>query len=527
MQRLREVQFPMIAQSLGNSLVDLLMRELLSVLYDLGNDGGLISPSIYDTALKLRLVPCQESMNLTLSWLIEQQKPDGGWGDPLLPLYRDIPSLAAILTLRQYAEFPKAVESYQAGLNFLKINSYCWQLENFDNIPIASELIIPRFLEECQAVGISLSAEPYAEIITIGHHKRQAIQKLITQSSLKSGDAVLYNWELWGTDPDPSLIDQLGSCGTSPASSAAWLHAAVNRSNLANIRSKVQNYLNQSSANTKSGVPGVVPLVWPLEVFEICWSLEALLVTQLLHHPVLERVVLHRSREVANLMQPDGWSFNSQFTPDGDDTATATAALFAIGLPVDISILEKFERDGVFVTYVGERNPSISVTARGIRVLAMTGKEPSEIAIKTLLSFRSADGRWRDKWHSSWLYATLQCLLALLHAGHYQSLEITIKAYLSYQNADGGWGEANRSTAEETAYGMIALLNLAYFGYTSEANELALRRGFSWLLEHYNPCNWSRNPPLYISKELYTPYRATHAYILSAMLAAALKNQEL
>ncbi len=518
------LHFPSITQVPRSSLADLLIRELRCVINDVGWDGGLINPSVYDTAQRLRLAPAVDSLELTLTWLMQQQKADGGWGDPVMVAYRDIPTIAAILALHQYAEFPGATEAVQAGLAFLKKHAYYWDSKNLDSLPVAAELIVPRLLNECHATGLSVPLEPYTELILLENQKRQKLQQMLVQHPPQTGTPTLYCWEVWGTDPDPELIDQLGSCGTSPAATAAWLRTAVSKPNLATVSDKVLDFLNQSAAMTRTGVPGVIPTVWPIEGFESYWSLEALLLTGLLHHPALKEVVLRQAKAIANMMQPQGWGFSTQFVPDADDTATAMAVLYATGLSVDISLLKKYEKDGVFVTFAGERNPSVSATARGIRVLAMMGETPSQTSIKTLLSFRSAEGRWRCKWHSSWLYTTLQCLLAFLQAGYNQDLDTTISAYLSFQNPDGGWGEGGRSTAEETAYAIIALLNLEYFKLLSKNHETALQRGFCWLLKHYNPCKFSQEV-FYISKELYGGYRLNHAYILSAMLAMTLKNQ--
>jgi hypothetical protein len=523
MLELTPLRFPSITQAARSSLADLLIRELRCVIDDLGRDGGLVNPSVYDTAQRLCLAPAEDSLEVTLTWLMQQQKNDGGWGDPVMAAYRDIPTMAAILALHQYSEFSGATEALKAGLDFLRKYAYHWHPGNLDNLPVSAELLIPHLLEQCRANGLSVSAEPYTELILLGNLKRQKLQQIM-QHPPQAGTPFLYCWEVWGTNPDPRLIDRLGSCGTSPAATAAWLRVAASKPELATVCDKVLDFLNQSAANTKTGVPGVIPTVWPIEGFESYWSLEALLLTGLLHHPALKEAVLRQAKAIANMMQPEGWGFSTQFVPDADDTATAIAVLYATGLSVNSSVLKKFEKDGVFVTYAGERNPSVSATARGIRVLAMMGEAPPQISIKTLLSFRSADGRWRCKWHSSWLYTTLQCLLALLQVDYHEDLDTTIDAYLSYQNPDGGWGEGGRSTAEETAYAIVALLNLEHFELLSENHEIALQRGFCWLLKHYNPCQLSQEA-FYISKELYGGYRLNHAYILSAMLAVALKNQ--
>lgn len=270
--------------------------------------------------------------------------------------------------LLQSQDFPSSWKPYLSLTSFKLV---------LDSLPVAAELLIPHLLEKCHAHGLSVSAEPYAELILLGNLKRQKLQRMM-QQPLQAGTPFLYCWEVWGTNPDPRLIDKLGGCGTSPAATAAWLRVAVSKPELATVCNKGLDFLNQSAASTKTGVPGVIPTVWPIEGFESYWSLEALLLTGLLHHPALKEAVLRQAKAIANMMQPEGWGFSTQFVPDADDTATAIAVLYATGLSVNSSILKKFEKDGVFVTYAGERNPSVSATARGIRVLAMMGEAPPQ-----------------------------------------------------------------------------------------------------------------------------------------------------
>src|SRR5262245_16597040 len=103
-----------------NRTIDLLITDLRYLVGDLGKDGGLTSPSIYDTAQVLRLSSASESTSATLDWLLGQQKADGGWGDPAIPLTRDVPTLATILTLSRHGNHTGRHDSaLQAGLAFL------------------------------------------------------------------------------------------------------------------------------------------------------------------------------------------------------------------------------------------------------------------------------------------------------------------------------------------------------------------------------------------------------------------------
>jgi hypothetical protein len=54
-------------------VVDSLLTELRSLIQNLGQDGGLIGPSIYDTAQVIRLAPPASGVQHTLHWLVSQQ----------------------------------------------------------------------------------------------------------------------------------------------------------------------------------------------------------------------------------------------------------------------------------------------------------------------------------------------------------------------------------------------------------------------------------------------------------------------
>lgn len=61
-------------------IIDILLTDLRFLISSLSKDGGLISPSVYDTAQLLRLYPPQQGVWTALSWLLGQQQADGRWG---------------------------------------------------------------------------------------------------------------------------------------------------------------------------------------------------------------------------------------------------------------------------------------------------------------------------------------------------------------------------------------------------------------------------------------------------------------
>ncbi|MBD2248543.1 hypothetical protein [Nostoc sp. FACHB-888] len=71
-----------VVENSTNPLVLTLFTELRSLIADLGKNGGLISPSVYDTAQVLRFYPPATGVEPALEWLLTQQQADGGWGNP-------------------------------------------------------------------------------------------------------------------------------------------------------------------------------------------------------------------------------------------------------------------------------------------------------------------------------------------------------------------------------------------------------------------------------------------------------------
>jgi hypothetical protein len=115
---------------------------------------------------------------------------------------------------------------------------------------------------------------------------------------------------------------------------------------------------------------------------------------------------------------------------------------------------------------------------------------------------------------------------ALVGAGHNTAMRRAAQALLAYQRADGGWG-ARGSTAEETAYGVLALRALRRDRDDDPAVRQALERAEQWLLGDYRPFKRSMHP-CWQAKEIYRPYRLARMIELvatfpSAELAAPLR----
>ena len=179
----------------------------------------------------------------------------------------------------------------------------------------------------------------------------------------------------------------------------------------------------------------------------------------------------------------------------------------------------QFKNMDHFHTYAGELNPSVFSNAHAIHALAHFGlRQPS--TEQFLVSRQGADGRWlADKWHSSWRYTTLETVVPLAPFGHGPHIQKALHALLADQNDDGGWGARGVSNALETAYGVMMLHSLRHGDLWHEQAEARWRQAAAWLLA----CAGRQiaTPRLWIGKELYSPRRVDHAYVLCAQVLAA------
>jgi hypothetical protein len=492
-------------------VVDSLLTELRSLIQDLGQDGGLIGPSIYDTAQVLRLAPPASGVQQTLDWLVSQQQPDGGWGDPAIPFARDVPTLAALLALHLYARSAGDRKVIHAGLAFLQQQALCWSAGLPDALPVGAELLLPRLLDDAENAGLAIPRAPYAGIIALGKRRLAMIADL----PIHPGTTPVHNWEAWGAAPDCAPIDSYGSVGHSPAATAAWLRATSDCAELADARAAAHRYLDHAALATGVDIPGVVPTAWPITRFEQSNALYALLVGELLDHPSLQDVIQPQIRALAAALRPAGLGFSDAFTPDGDDTAEAMAVLQSAGYPIDLATLRRFAHGDHFCAYPGELQPALSVTAHAAHVLRLCGQESGR-AQEHMIASQLPDGRWcSDKWNGSWLYTTSQVLVALEGSRCAEAMWQAAQALLAYQHPDGGWG-AHGSTAEETAYGQLALRTLLRAGAGDAALRQSLERAEAWMVAHYRAFERSMYP-CWQAKEIYRPHRLARMIELVAI----------
>lgn len=506
------------------STAERLITQLNAALHVLGTQGGLMTPSVYDTAQLLRFTPPGEARP-TIDWLMRQQRADGGWGSDAMPLGRHIPTLAAVLALRNASDSPESRRAVEGGLEFFRRNAEVWAVEGPlpDDIPVGAELTLPRLLDDAAAVGIELPQKPFQNVRALGELRRE----LIARMKPRAGTAPIHTWEAWGAQPELELLDGSRGVGHSPAATARWLRlrGAAFPSGAEEQLQGAEEYLRGASAATTTGVPGLVPTVWPVYRFEQSWPLHALATLGLLEHPGFQDAVRTQLGLLHRAMRPEGLGMSDDFIFDGDITSTAIAILAGAGLDVDARVLERFQRDGLFITYAYELQPSLTTTAHGLLALATLGKDFS-LPLRFLLEKRRSNGLWQgDKWHCSWLYTTSQVMVALAHAGAVEPLRSAASSLLTRQHEDGGWGMSG-ATLAETAYAVHGLYALRRApGELGPAVRRALGRAVQWMEAREQV---AQAPEMYwIGKELYCPYQVDLCFVLTARLALELERHTL
>jgi hypothetical protein len=323
---------------------------------------------------------------------------------------------------------------------------------------------------------------------------------------------------------DPTLLDDSGGLGHSPAATAAWLHASNGQPELADVRATAARYLDRAGAATGLDLPGVVPTVWPIPYFEQPFALYALRLGGLLDHRAFGDIIGAQVKALMAALGPRGLGMSSSFTTDGDITSTTIALLAAAGARPDAALVERFAQpnSGMFVTYPGELQPSLSTTIHAAHALVLLGRAPNR-TLAELVEQRAPDRRWvGDKWHASWLYLTGHAIHVLLDAGQTDAAVGALPPLLDLQYADGSWS-GPRATVEETAHGVLALLAFERHGYLSDAAHQALHRAAAWMFRNYRLA-LEDTDALWIGKGLYRPRRVARAFELSAMLGAAIKG---
>ncbi len=473
---------------------------------------GTLSPTTYDTAWVAQVPdpvhPTRARFPQSIAWLARHQYDDGSWGatSPYTP-DRVLSTLAALCALKRHSQREIDVQAIERGVGAV------WRLLSELQLArtelVGFELLLPSLVSQCHALDIPLPECAFG-YVAAGQAKLARIPDVLQYLPELS---LAMSVEFMGPAADVTALRRVqgtnGSLGNSPAATAYFLTLTQDV--------RALGYLEQVQQETGDGMP----FAHPVELFEPLWVLDHLRRGGL---PLQTLVPAAFWEWLAGQVGPSGISFSASFAaPDSDDTAVATTLLKQAGYAVDAKPLGAFSRDGCYVSYAFERNPSTSANIHVLETL-LTLRSPSSALrpiVDFLASMRSEGMFWHDKWHLSPYYSTshaLHALCGLPNEFHAQRSALVQPAleWLTYtQRPDGAWGWL-QSTVEETAYALLALVDAQRHGWPV-LDEVILC-GARYLEHHASVRDYH---PLWIGKSLYAPTNIIHAAVLAARYALA------
>ncbi|MFD2416732.1 prenyltransferase/squalene oxidase repeat-containing protein [Amycolatopsis pigmentata] len=474
---------------------------------------GQFSPSVYETARLVTLVPGLAGHGGRIRFLLAEQNADGGWGRP--DSYGLLPTLSAtesLLAESRRARNPVVGLAAGRGLQALYTRWSDGEITLPDTVAV--EILVPALIADINAHLEALDAESSPVL-----QGRRLPDPPGTNSELLAGlretvrrgqplpPKVVHSLEAVGPAAQGVSFARAGEdgVGCSPAATAVWLGNPA-------PEGPARRYLETVQARHD----GPVPVAAPLDVFERSWVL-ATFAGAGIDVPVPPGIVTG----LRNAFGESGVPGGAGLPPDADDTATALYALAALGRPRSLDCLWPYQQDDHFVTYPDERTPSVTTNAHVLQAFTSTETtkpgvgETMRVLAAWLCGQQRADGSWMDKWHASPYYATFCCVAALSGCG--ESTPAVRKAMhwvVGTQRRNGSWGRWE-GTSEETSYAVRILLQ-ANGNRPDPTVEQAAARGCAYLLGK----DGEADPPLWHDKDLYTPGRIVLAQRIAALRAA-------
>ncbi|KAI7747801.1 hypothetical protein M8C21_010824, partial [Ambrosia artemisiifolia] len=319
-------------------LVDIIKAMLGSM------DDGEISVSAYDTAWVALVQDVNGSgrpqFPSSLDWIVNNQLPDGSWGDPFIFSAHDriMNTLACIIALTSWSTHPSKC---QQGLTFLKENISKLEDEDVEHMPIGFEVAFPSLINMARMLKLEVPKDTPAmkEIYARRNLKltKQEIMHKVPTTLLHSLEGMPdLEWEKL-----LQLQCQDGSFLFSPSSTAFALMQTKDE--------KCLQYLTNIVTKFNGGVPNV----YPVDLFEHIWVVDCLQRLGIARYfkPEIKDCVEYIYRYWTN----DGicWAKNSN-VQDIDDTAMGFRILRMHGYEVMPDVFRQFEKDGTFVCFAGQ-----------------------------------------------------------------------------------------------------------------------------------------------------------------------------
>ncbi|KAF6162822.1 hypothetical protein GIB67_029091, partial [Kingdonia uniflora] len=331
------------------------------------NDGET-SISAYDTAW-VALVRDIHGTNApqfpsSLQWIVENQLPDGSWGDKFIFSAHDriLNTLACVIVLKSWNIYLGKCEQ---GMHFIRQNISKLEKENPEHMPIGFEIVFPSLIEMARHMKLdvledSLFSAEYLQperfkahkvlIAFIYFYKRQMNCRIPKDMMHMIPTTLLHSLEgICGLDWEKLLKLQCsdGSFLFSPSSTAFALMQTKDE--------KCLKYLKRTVKKFNGGAPSV----YPVDLFEHLWAVDRL------ERLGISRYFRSEIKECLNYVYrywtDDGicWARNSR-VHDIDDTAMGFRLLRLHGHHVSPDVFEHFKKGGEFFCFVGQSNQAIT-----------------------------------------------------------------------------------------------------------------------------------------------------------------------
>jgi halimadienyl-diphosphate synthase len=469
---------------------------------------GRIRSVAYDTAWAARPMKNEIGTNNpefpgALRWLLRNQLWDGSWGSEIEYMHDRLLSTTAAVNSLQRLDGGKYEDRIAMGIDYLWKN-----MDRLDQDPyetIGSELLLPSQLVEGQDLGLDIPEPPLAI-----KAKRERKLGLIPEEMIySSGTTLAFSLEFLGDDVKPDELEKCiypnGSLGCSPSATMFLIEHTGN--------AKAKEYMQWASDWMWSGG---MPSQLPFETFEFSWSLYNLWKAGIENVPGT-KVLLDQLYWFWKTRR-NGVSWGNAFPcSDSDTSAIAFKVLWEHGYKPDARVFEAYEVDKGFKCSEYELNPSISAhihileAIQDLPVPELPRKEEMMEKIIRYLSSKLIDGKmWTDKWHASPYYTTGHAIMALARNTP-ELVKGPIDWLLRSQSEDGGWGYYGRSTVEETAYAIQALIE--YASFVEPIDGTPIIHGAQYLNTHRCD-NFERQ---WIAKGLYCPVNVVKSSVIAAI----------
>ncbi|MDZ4769476.1 MAG: prenyltransferase/squalene oxidase repeat-containing protein [Chloroflexota bacterium] len=453
----------------------------------------------YDTAWLARLSLTQPQYAPAFDWLREHQLADGSWGSRALYFHdRFICTLSAVLALHDNGIAADQVR-VAYGVEFL------WRAyPNLNTDPhdtIAYAVLVASMLQEARQRGLHVPQH-------LAHNPEEVAAKLnllAGQSHKWRRLTMSFSLEVWRNQIGDQFdfLEDNHSIGVSPAATAAIL----------TVRNDPRPHQYLSTVIARQG-DGGLPNVFPIDVFEVGWGLNYLRLSESIE-PTDPRIQPHLDFLERNFLPHQGISYSSYFSvKDLDVTSVVMTVLHWAGRRIDPAVFAQYELPDGFRCYPHESSPSLSAQLHLLMCLRQLGYRKDHPWVAKALGqihrWKEQGAIWFDKWHASPYYLTLPMTEALIEFDESLVAE-RVRWVMATQQPDGGWGHYGFSTAEETAYTLLALLRWSqHFG---EVSESMLGRAAHFL----RGAAAEVHTPLWLGKCLYVPQLVVDAGITAAL----------